>query len=367
MTKPTANATKLWDLTTRALHWALAGSVLLCFLTVWVFPPAAMIAHYWLGGVAGAALVVRLIWGFTGSQYSRFNAFPIGPRSLIAHFRSVLARDKRHWPGHPPLAAAVMLVMLLALAAMVVTGLVQLGGHEAMGPLRGLVSFSGSGSAHSLHAAISNGVVFLIGLHFLGLIVESLLFRENLAKSMISGERKIPTVVRVMGRPAIGLPLAGLVLAVGGYGLFSLSQMPARGTHPMVVNADFVRECSACHWAFHPSLMPAASWHGLMGHLDHHFGEDASLSPKLVESIEGFLVANASETWDTLPATVFRRVNADKPYELTAFPYWVRRHREISDATFKSKAVGAKTNCVACHQDATEGKFHLTAIHIPGD
>jgi hypothetical protein len=141
--------------------------------------------------------------------------------------------------------------------------------------------------------------------------------------------------------------------------------MPVRGTHPLAVNQDFARECSACHWAFHPSVLPAASWQGLMGHLDHHFGEDASLSPALVKSITDYLVANASETWDTKPANLLRRVNADKPYEITAFPFWTRRHREISDATFKSKEIGSKINCVACHRDAEKGTFHLSAIQIP--
>lgn len=365
MSETRSSSRPLWDLTTRVLHWLLAASVLTCLVTAWLLPPGAMRVHYWSGAVAAGVLVVRLIWGFVGSEFSRLRAFPVSPASLIAHARSVLKRDGRHWPGHPPLGALMALVLLLAVGIMVITGSLELGGREGLGPWRAFISYADGRLVGNVHSLVGTLIAVLIGGHLLGVIVESVLMREDLARSMISGRRKHPTVIRVLGRPRIGLPLAALVLVAGGYGLFTLSERPPHGTHPLTVNADYARECSACHWAFHPSLMPAASWRALTANLKNHFGEDASLSPAVQASISDWLAANASETWDTKAANLLRTVNPAKPYEITATPFWVRRHREIPDAIFKSHAVGSKINCDACHRDAASGGFHIDQIDIP--
>ena len=42
-------------------------------------------------------------------------------------------------------------------------------------------------------------------------------------------------------------------------------------------NAATQKECSACHIAFPPQMLPMRSWQSLLGHLSSHFGEDASL------------------------------------------------------------------------------------------
>ncbi len=357
----------LWDLTTRVLHWLLAGSVLACFISVSILPQRFMILHYWSGGVAGAVVVVRLVWGVVGSQYSRFRAFPISIASLKDNARSLLTRDGREWPGHPPLAAVAMLLMLALVAVMVMTGVVQLGGHEGMGPLRGLVSFAQSSVPRSIHSVVANLLGALIGLHLLGVLVESRLHKYNLAKSMITGQRKTPAVITVLGRPRLALPLAGAVLLGGGWWLSTLAEMPVRGTHVMAVNEDYVRECTACHWQFHPSLLPAASWRVMMGDLPHHFGQDASLSPELTAAITSYLVANANETWATKPAIYLRKVNPAEPTKIIATDFWKRRHHELPDELFKQRGIANKINCVACHRDAVEGRFAVSSIHIPGE
>ncbi len=39
------------------------------------------------------------------------------------------------------------------------------------------------------------------------------------------------------------------------------------------------QESPACHTAYPPGLLPAASWRRIMGGLDRHYGSDASLEP----------------------------------------------------------------------------------------
>jgi hypothetical protein len=48
------------------------------------------------------------------------------------------------------------------------------------------------------------------------------------------------------------------------------------------------QECGACHMAFQPGLLPAASWRQVMSGLAKHFGEDASLDAVKAAEIPGF-------------------------------------------------------------------------------
>ena len=46
---------------------------------------------------------------------------------------------------------------------------------------------------------------------------------------------------------------------------------------PAVSNPKWKNECSACHMAYPPALLPERSWRKMMLGLERHFGQDASL------------------------------------------------------------------------------------------
>ncbi|MGE8357412.1 MAG: cytochrome C, partial [Microvirgula sp.] len=55
-------------------------------------------------------------------------------------------------------------------------------------------------------------------------------------------------------------------------------------------NASYRAECASCHMAYPPGMLPAASWRRMMGGLDRHFGENASLDAATRDDITAFLV-----------------------------------------------------------------------------
>jgi hypothetical protein len=131
------------------------------------------------------------------------------------------------------------------------------------------------------------------------------------------------------------------------------------------VNAVYVKECGACHDAHAPSLLPAASWAGIMSSLGDHFGEDASVGPQIARSIAAWLAENSAETFDTEAAHRFRAVSAESPYRVTTSPYWIRKHAAIPPDVFRRQRVKSKVNCSGCHGDAGLGRFDDQAISIP--
>jgi Dihaem cytochrome c len=133
----------------------------------------------------------------------------------------------------------------------------------------------------------------------------------------------------------------------------------------MVRDQVWANECGSCHYAFHPSLLPRASWAALMAGLSDHFGEDASLPPAAAAEVAAFLRRYAAEDWDTKAARRLSEVAAADPLRITAAPFWARRHRRVDPAVFAAPPVKAKSNCIACHRDADSGRFDAQAIVLP--
>jgi len=90
-----------------------------------------------------------------------------------------------------------------------------------------------------------------------------------------------------------------------GVPLLPLSAMPGLGAAAPATNAAFLKECSACHWAIHPTLLPRKSWAAIMVSLDQHFGEDASLAPQSADEIAS-ITGNASDKTTAMARTIPR-------------------------------------------------------------
>lgn len=362
MTRESSPKSVVWDLPIRLFHWGLVGLVATAAATGFLAPAWWLDVHVWAGWGIGALLVFRIVWGLVGSEHARFRRFPLSSRAVLGHASEVMRLQGRRHPGHTPLGSVMVAVLLATLLALVATGAVVLGGQEKAGPLAGFLSFAAGHSAKEIHEALAVGLLVLVGLHLAGVLVESRLTRENLVRAMVDGRKEAPPSAPAR-HGALGLALAAL-LVLGG-GLAGLAAVPPQGLPDMPRHAAFEKECGACHGLYHPSLLPAASWRGLMGTLADHFGEDASLPPDSATAIAAHLEAFAAEAWDTEAANRLRRVSAEAPFSIVKTPFWQRRHREIPDAVFAAKPVSSKANCFACHRDAVSGRFADTAIHLP--
>lgn len=118
----------------------------------------------------------------------------------------------------------------------------------------------------------------------------------------------------------------------------------------------YQQECSACHVAYPPGLLPAASWQRLMGNLPNHFGTDASLDAPTVKELSAWLTAHAGSG----------RRSAEPPQDrITRSAWFVHEHDEVDPAVWKSTAVKSPANCAACHTRADQGDFNEHSVRIP--
>jgi len=126
---------------------------------------------------------------------------------------------------------------------------------------------------------------------------------------------------------------------------------------PAKTNTKFQQECSSCHIAYSPGLLPAESWRKMMSGLGKHFGSDASLDAQDNKEITAFLVSNASNRWSAPTA----------PLRISESIWFKRKHdsHEIDPAVWKNPQVKSPANCAACHPKAERGDYNERDIRIP--
>ncbi len=119
----------------------------------------------------------------------------------------------------------------------------------------------------------------------------------------------------------------------------------------------YTQECAACHLAYPPGMLPAASWARLMNGLDQHYGTDAALDAKDVQQISQWLQTHADER---------RRASAPPADDrITRTGWFVREHRDIEPATWRLPSVRSASNCLACHTGAERSQFSEHALRMP--
>ena len=149
------------------------------------------------------------------------------------------------------------------------------------------------------------------------------------------------------------LALAALALACA-----AAAQADSGGARVPVL-PKYQQECAACHIAYPPGMLPAASWQHLMGSLQQHYGTDASLDEASLREIGGWLQVHAG---------TYKRVSEAPPQDrITKSAWFLRKHnaREVPPEVWKRAAVGSASNCAACHTQAADGRFSERDIKIP--
>lgn len=170
------NRVLIWDVPTRSFHWLLAAG----------FAAAAGIAlttskhgiffpyHAILGLTLALLVVMRIVWGLVGTRHARFGSFIFGPAALIEYFAGYFTgRGTRHI-GHNPASALAIFAIFGLILALAATGFMLGRGDERV---------------EEIHEVLAYSTMAIAGIHILGVIVHTLVHREQITLSMIHGRK----------------------------------------------------------------------------------------------------------------------------------------------------------------------------------
>jgi Ni/Fe-hydrogenase 1 B-type cytochrome subunit len=149
----------VWQLPVRLAHWLIAGSLIVLSATgIYIGRPflasppdsanafymgTAKAIHFWAAFVFVSAIVMRVIWMFTGNKYARWDKFlPVRHhryRGIIPTMRFYLfaSRKPPGFIGHNPVAGLAYTAVFLLFFTMILTGLAMYAPSADVGsPLR---------------------------------------------------------------------------------------------------------------------------------------------------------------------------------------------------------------------------------------
>jgi len=198
-----AGRVRVWDPLVRIFHWSLVGA----FAAAWLTADQLQPVHEAAGYAVAALIALRIAWGLAGSRYARFGQFLRGPSAVLGYLGDMTRRRERRHLGHNPAGAAMMVAILFTLSGTALTGwLMEDESRLALLPdvprIVAPASADDEGRAahgnrpeqalEEVHETLANLMLLLVALHVGGVVLASFRHRENLARAMVTGDKRAP-------------------------------------------------------------------------------------------------------------------------------------------------------------------------------
>lgn len=166
----------VWDLPVRLIFPGL----ILAPLAAWYFAVRDPGLHMIAGYVAGAFLVVRLVWAIVGSRFARFSDFVYSPLAVIRHVIGMFRFETRRYIGHDPLSGFLTWLTLLLLGFVVASGWAMSGGVDRE------IAW-----VRRAHLIATNALIVLVPFHILAALISGWLHGDNPVEAMFSGWKRL--------------------------------------------------------------------------------------------------------------------------------------------------------------------------------
>jgi len=183
------NQIYVWDIFIRFFHWSL----LILFLIAYISEDDFLTIHSWAGYLILSLLFTRIMWGFVGTKYARFSNFIYPPKQIKQFLKDTSQLKAQRYIGHNPAGGAMVILLMASLILTTTSGLFLIGIEESQGPLAATLSDAGhfwGKLFEGVHEFFVHFTILLIAIHIAGVVVESLIHRENLVSSMINGIKR---------------------------------------------------------------------------------------------------------------------------------------------------------------------------------
>lgn len=193
----------IYDTPLRVFHWIFAVLFITAFAIGKTIDDEELLFSYHMlaGMVLSFSVVLRLLWGFMGSKYSRFSSFDLNPRGLINYLSGIFKNDKRLWAGHNPASSWAAIVMFTLALGLGFTGYLMGRGYKEQ--------------LEDIHELMANTFLVVVLLHIAGVLIHGWRHRDQIALSMVSGYKNKISTDQGVQRPYRYIAVLFLVLVFG--------------------------------------------------------------------------------------------------------------------------------------------------------
>ena len=198
----------VYDLPTRLFHWVFAGLFLISFVIAkTVEDETPLFAFHSLAGlILSFVVLLRIVWGFLGSQHARFTGFALKPFDLIKYMKGILTGSQERWAGHNPASSWAAVAMMLLALGLGVTGYLM-----STGPDKDMFE--------DVHELMANAFVVIAILHVTGVVVHTLRLGEWIGLSMLDGKKEniAPAQTIPSAYAGVGIVFIALIVSFSMY------------------------------------------------------------------------------------------------------------------------------------------------------
>jgi Ni/Fe-hydrogenase 1 B-type cytochrome subunit len=216
----------VWQIPVRVAHWLIALSIVVLAATgIYIGHPFisvpgearfsfvmgwTKVIHFYAAVVFVTAVVMRVIWMFSGNKYARWDKFlPVhatrrqGLPPTLSFY--LFAEDKPPtYVGHNPLAGLTYAVVYLLYAAIILTGLTMYASHAGVtSPLRWFTVlapvFGGFQSARWIHHVVMWLLLGFAVHHVYSAWLVTIVEKMGTLDSMFAGYKWVPKSALLMG------------------------------------------------------------------------------------------------------------------------------------------------------------------------
>lgn len=207
---------KVWDPLVRTFHWSLV----VLFTLAYVTGDDAETAHIWFGYIVLALLLLRVLWGLVGTQHARFSDFAYPVTAILSYTKDMLLGRARRYLGHNPLGGAMIMIMLVVLLLTCATGIIAQRADQpevALTPAQPAIATidlvpaawadddrfesrearapdketrKRNKALREAHEFFAKLMLLLVVMHIGGVLLGSLMHRENLVRAMLNGRKR---------------------------------------------------------------------------------------------------------------------------------------------------------------------------------
>jgi cytochrome b len=208
----------VWDVPTRLFHWLTAALIVVAYVTYLV---GWMEWHAVAGNAALTLVVFRLLWGFFGSETSRFSRFVAAPRAAVAHLAQIFRREPDRQVGHNAAGGWMVLLLLVLVFGEALSGIYVQNEVANQGPLSEITPARLANAITASHRIFWDALLAAVLLHTLAIVVYAAAKGQDLLRPMITGSKILPP--GVAQPPVAGTLRAALLLGVSALAVAALA------------------------------------------------------------------------------------------------------------------------------------------------
>jgi cytochrome b len=215
----------VWDIPVRLFHWLLV----LCLLGQWLTAEVledAMDIHFYIGYFTLGLIIFRLIWGFVGTKYAKFNSFIAGPKAILAYSKSVMSKQHTFSIGHNALGGLLLPAVIILVGLQAISGLFTTDDIVSTGPYYDGANADLQQWMQWLHHNVFNVLLGIIGLHLVAIGWYLIFLKHNLIRPMLDGKKAVAEKDSINHSQLIKAILIMCLVAIFVYWLVEINPPP---------------------------------------------------------------------------------------------------------------------------------------------